>query len=348
MEGHIFIQGEITENYNLYVQEKLDALKDASKIILHVQSPGGSVYGGYKTYHTLRSSGKPIEAIIEGECQSIATFIVLAADRIIARDPSRYMIHNPSAGMQGNAKDLENGASELRKIEQEMAEAYSQKTGRPIGEIKLMMDKETSMTASEAMGYGFIDEVKDKLKAVAFGKTMEKTLLQEIEAFGKKIVEAVKGVSPKANMQELVGKPIQIDGATAPDGTYVVLAGVITEVMEGAPAPMETPEEEARKQRMAALESELAALKASATELETAKAEAETKVTETVTMLGTLQSEFAELKKKTIGSNEPPAQAPVAKKEIAAEKKEEQYQDLKNEIFAKAGLDFILNKQSKN
>ena len=334
MEGHIFIRGEITEDYDLYVQERLDANKDATKIILHVASPGGSVYGGYKTYHTLKSAGKPIEAIIEGECQSIATFIVLAADHIVARDPSRYMIHNPSAGMQGNAKDLENGASELRKIELEMAEAYSQKTGKPIGEIRLMMEKETSLTALEAKNYGFIDEVKDKLKAVAFGKQMEKTLLEEIKAFGDKIAKAL-GVQPKANMAELVGKPIQVDGAAAPDGTYVVLGGVVSEVMESA-MPAQTPEEQAKSERIAALETELASLKASATELETAKAEAETKVAETVTMLGTLQSEFAELRKKTIGNAAPPDAAPVAMKGAKGEKSWDE--QAKDELFALGGL----------
>jgi ATP-dependent protease ClpP protease subunit len=139
MEGHIWIDGVITENYHLEVKRQLQANSQADTIILHIQSPGGSVYAGYNTYHLLKSSGKKIKTIIEGEAQSIATFIALAGDTVEIRKPSVFMIHNPFAGLEGDADKMLNGASELRNIENDMATVYSMKTRIPVEEIKEMM-----------------------------------------------------------------------------------------------------------------------------------------------------------------------------------------------------------------
>ena len=169
-EGHIFLEGVIDSATVEDIKRQLSVNSDADSLVLHISSPGGSVYDGYTIYHHLLSTGKKIKAIIEGQAQSMATFISLAATEIEMREPSVYMIHNPSQGLQGDADMLEGGADELRKIEDEMANAYAEKTKLPVEEIKKMMKKETRMNAFEAVQKGFVDRKVTQLKAVAFGR----------------------------------------------------------------------------------------------------------------------------------------------------------------------------------
>ena len=334
-EGHIYIDGVITDNYHLQVRKQLDNLSDAEKIIVHIQSPGGSVYAGYNTYHVLKSSGKQVEAIIEGECQSIATFISLAADKVIARNPSIYMIHNPWTMIEGDAKSMENGANELRKIEDVMINAYRSKTKLSEEEIRGMMAKETSMTAHEAKKYGFVDEVVDPLKMVAFGKQFK--MHDKLEAFGQKMNDILKEVfgSP-LNMdvplkdgtvvkveaeegEEIVGKMVTINGQPAPAGEHELANGMVIVVDEKGlivekkepKSPAEMMEEENKK-----LKEEIEMLKANnekvVAEKEQVISDVQAKNTKTMEMMAGLQKEFVELKKMTVGNPHPPVSAPVA------------------------------------
>ncbi len=343
-EGHIYIDGIITENYHLQVRKQLENLNDAEKIIVHIQSPGGSVYAGYNTYHVLKSSGKPIEAIIEGECQSIATFISLAADKVTARNPSVYMIHNPYTMLEGDAKTMENGANELRKIEDVMINAYRSKTKMSEEEIRNMMSRETSMTAHEAKKHGFVDEVVDSLKMVALGKIK---MNDKLEAFGQKMNDVLKELfgSP-VNMdvplkdgtvvkveaeegEEIVGKMVTVDGQPAPAGEHELANGMVIVVDEKGvivekkepKSPAEMMEEENKK-----LKEEIEMLKANAqkvvAEKEQVISEIQAKNTKTMEMMAGLQREFVELKKMTVGDPHPPVSAPVAQvKPVSEDKK---------------------------
>lgn len=329
-EGHIYIDGVITDNYHLQVRKQIENLGDAEKIVVHIQSPGGSVYAGYNTYHVLKSSGKPIEAIIEGECQSIATFISLAADKVTARNPSVYMIHNPYTMLEGDAKTMEQGANELRKIEDVMINAYRSKTKMSEDEIRQMMARETSMTAHEAKEYGFVDEVVDPLKMVAFGKQFK--MNDKLEAFGQKMNDVLKELFGPLNMdvplkdgtvvkveveegEDIVGKMATINGQPAPAGEHELASGMvivvdetgmITEKKEPV-SPMTIIEDENKK-----LKEELEMLKAEKMKAEETISEVQAKNTKTMEMMAGLQREFVELKKMTVGNPNPPVAAPVA------------------------------------
>jgi ATP-dependent Clp endopeptidase proteolytic subunit ClpP len=329
-EGHIYIDGIITDNYHLQVRKQLENLNDAEKIVVHIQSPGGSVYAGYNTYHVLKSSGKPIEAIIEGECQSIATFISLAADKVTARNPSVYMIHNPYTMLEGDAKTMEQGANELRKIEDVMINAYRSKTKMSEDEIRNMMARETSMTAHEAKEYGFVDEVVDPLKMVAFGKQIK--MNDKLEAFGQKMNDVLKELFGPLNMdvplkdgtvvkveveegEDIVGKMATVNGQPAPAGEHELASGMIIVVDENGMitekkepvSPAQLMEDENKK-----LKEELEMLKTEKMKADQTISEVQAKNTKTMEMMAGLQREFVELKKMTVGNPNPPVSAPVA------------------------------------
>ncbi len=299
MEGHIWINDVIERDYHLEVKRQMDALKGATSLVVHIQSPGGSVAAGFNTYHVLKAAGKPIKTIIEGEAQSIATFIALAGDTVEIRNPSIFMIHNPWNEIQGDADSLEAGASELRNLQRDLAEAYSRKTGIPIDQIQAMMKKETVMSAQQAVQMKFADRIVEPIRAVALGKSPQNMQTKETSALRRALAAcaAALGMGPMnvdltladGNILQvdgdgdLMGKPAMLNGAPAPDGVYpltdgrsvTVAGGVVTEVKEAAaaapapaappapaPAPVAPPAPSALESRVQALENELASAKA--------------------------------------------------------------------------------------
>lgn len=185
-EGHIWIDEKISNDTYEKVKKDIAFHGDKQQIVLHIASPGGSVYAGYKIFHALKNSQKQIQVLIEGEAQSMASYLAILGTSKIC-NPSRFMIHNPRTGIDGvmTANDMIQGANELIKIEDEMAAGYAQKTGLPIDKIKEMMAKETILSAKEAKELGFVDELIESthLRAVALGKpvTEEEKLLEEIK-----------------------------------------------------------------------------------------------------------------------------------------------------------------------
>ena len=326
-----------------------------------MSSPGGSVYQGYKIYHKLKSLTVPKECIIEGSCMSIATLCALACDKIVALNPSRYMIHLPYMGIEGNSIELENGARELQMIENEMIQAYQAKTKLPEDQLRNMMKEEKYMDADEARQLGFVDEVDNRtLKAVAFGKTRKMKVDKNIfDNLGERIALAFKDVfgnEPKAmEMQTdkgmimidaedgvIEGKPVTIDGQPAPDGDYTmddgkvitVSGGMVAAVKEAAPpAPAPAPEESA-DEKIKKMQEQLASIKAELDAANVAKSETEQKLVAAEAQnakareaMNMIKTEFEDLKKKTIGDPEPPKGPVNHERKPAGEQKPDHWQE---------------------
>jgi len=367
MEGHIWIDGVITENYHLEVKRQLQANAQADTIILHIQSPGGSVYSGYNTYHLLKSSGKKIKTIIEGEAQSIATFIALAGDTVEIRKPSVFMIHNPFAGLEGDADKMLNGASELRNIENDMATVYSMKTRLPIDQIKEMMKKETSMNADQAVQFGFADRAIDPLRMVAIGKPNKMEEVKDTQSIFDELKSKMNAIAESLGIKEVKAEvpaetgieaaPVQPEpkSMVLPEGEYplqdgrvIVIdeMGMIVEVrgtvqqmpepeVEPTPEPMEEKKEPDMADKLAALQAELDALKASATQAKAEAAAATEIATKAVQALG-------DFKKKTVGDDSAPmAGAKFDRTPVSAATTDSEM-EMKKEIFAKLGLSHLI------
>lgn len=341
-EGHIYTNGTIDKDYARDLTAQLAALPlDTEIVVHHISSGGGNVYAGYEGYLKLKEYGKPIRSIIEGQAQSMATFIALAGDKIEMMDPGIFMIHNPyfPDGVTGDADDLDKAKDELRLIETTMAEAYAKKTGKSIDEIKGMMKKTTRMSPYEAKKKGFVDMVIDPNRIAALD-----ALKQEFNEIKNEIMSLFKRSQPAANGPKAValntqdgkilniatednnymGKPATIDGQAASgsytlaDGTTITCtAGVVTEVKPGA-APQETPEQKLQKQ-ITEMQSQLQQLTMAKADQDAkiqaeqaAKIEADklAKITAEKTALETAVAaqakELEELKKQPIGDQNAP------------------------------------------
>ena len=135
-------KGEISAEY---VRNQIDAAKkiNATELKLIINSRGGSVYEGFSIYNDLKDAGIKVTAYIHGFCGSIATLIASAAGYVEMSETAQYMIHNASGGAQGTASEIESTAEALKQIDSILAQNYSNKTGRSVDEIKVLMDKTT-------------------------------------------------------------------------------------------------------------------------------------------------------------------------------------------------------------
>lgn len=341
-DGHIWIDEVIVPETYDYVKKQLAAQAGASKLILHIASPGGSVYDGYKIYHLLKNSGKPIEPIVEGEAQSMASFLAMIGPSTIS-NPSRFMIHNPRSGVEGTSDQMIAGANELIKIENEMAQVYAEKTGLPIERIKEMMAKETVLSADEAVNLGFINKKVDGqfLKAVAIGKPvkkMEKSFIKSaLGVIAQALGQAPTALDLKTNDGKVLnvsspdgmlpGNAATVDGQPA-NGTYMLEDGrmIICEngyvmtVQEAAKAAPAAPVQAAptpapvipaaapvtAEQKLAIVEEELKKIKAEKDAADAAKAIAEAEKLKTATALSTIKTQLEEKMKESVGDPNPP------------------------------------------
>jgi len=231
MEGHIYIYGEITSyqgkdavNYGAVnpreVQDQIQANKEASELVVHINSPGGDVDAGFAIYDILKSSGKNITTHIEGQCYSIATVIALSGSVRRATQNSEFLIHNPWTMAFGNADDVQKTADELRRFEDKIANHYASIADISTEIALEEMKKDTFMDLETAKNYGFITEIVDTVKAVAkFNTNTNNMSTDKKEDFWSQLKAAFKAVEDKPEPKSVTvksaeGKDLVFDDRT--------------------------------------------------------------------------------------------------------------------------------------
>lgn len=161
----------------------LEAL-DVGNITLRINSPGGDVFDGATIYNALRRHPANITARIEGFCASAASYIMLAADKVVMCQLSWLMIHNASWVAIGNAADMRSTAERLDKLDTSMSRVYQQKTGKDAEWIAAELAREAWYTAEEALEHGFIDEIEEDAEREAEEATAAAVANFDPRAFG--------------------------------------------------------------------------------------------------------------------------------------------------------------------
>jgi len=130
-------------------------------VMIYVNSPGGEVTAGLAIYDTMMCLRCPVATFCVGQAASMASLLLAAgaAGKRNALPNARIMIHQPLAGMRGQATDIEIHAREILKARDTINEIYARLTGRPADEIKRDTERDNFMSAAEAKDYGLIDEV---------------------------------------------------------------------------------------------------------------------------------------------------------------------------------------------
>jgi ATP-dependent Clp protease, protease subunit len=160
----VFLQGVVDDtSANLIVAQLLYLQFEDPKadIHLYINSPGGSVTAGMAIYDTMQYVTCDIATYCIGQCASMGAVLLTAGakGKRNALPHSRIMIHQPLAGVQGQATDIDIQAREILRIRDELNRILVHHTGRPVEQIAKDTDRDFFMTAEQAKDYGIVDQV---------------------------------------------------------------------------------------------------------------------------------------------------------------------------------------------
>ena len=166
-ERIIFLTGQINDNVASLVTAQLlflEAEDPKKEIYLYINSPGGLVTAGLGIYDTMQYVKPDISTLCIGQAASMGSFLLSAGKKgkRFSLPNSRIMVHQPSAGFQGQATDIEIHANEVLSLKKRLNEIYSKHTGKAVDEIKSALERDNFMTADAAKSFGLIDEVVEK------------------------------------------------------------------------------------------------------------------------------------------------------------------------------------------
>jgi ATP-dependent Clp protease, protease subunit len=138
--------------------ESVDPDKDIS---IYINSPGGSIYAGLAIYDTMQFIKPDVSTICCGIAMSMGSLLLAggAKGKRMSLPNSRILIHQPSAGFEGQSTDIEIHAREILKTRGRIDEIYAHHTGRPIEEVHRDMERDRFFRPDEAEEYGLIDRI---------------------------------------------------------------------------------------------------------------------------------------------------------------------------------------------
>jgi len=166
-ERIVFVVGPINDTVASLVTAQLLFLESEDpkkEISLYINSPGGLVTAGLGIYDTMQYIKPDINTLCIGQAASMGSFLLAAGSKgkRFSLPNSRIMVHQPSAGFQGQATDIEIHANEVLSLKKRLNEIYSKHTGKSVDEIKVALERDNFMTPESAKEFGLIDKVVDK------------------------------------------------------------------------------------------------------------------------------------------------------------------------------------------
>ena len=166
-ERIVFVVGPINDAIASLVTAQLLFLESEDpkkEISLYINSPGGLVTAGLGIYDTMQYVKPEISTLCIGQAASMGSFLLAAGakGKRFSLPNSRIMVHQPSAGFQGQATDIEIHANEVLSLKKRLNEIYSKHTGKSADEIKSALERDNFMTPDNAKTFGLIDKVVEK------------------------------------------------------------------------------------------------------------------------------------------------------------------------------------------
>ena len=141
--------------------ESQDPDKDIS---IYINSPGGSIYAGLAIYDTMNFIKPDVATICIGIAMSMGSLLLTGGTegKRFALPNSRILIHQPSAGFEGQSSDIEIHMNEILKTRKRVDEIYARHTGQSEDQVHVDMERDRFFTSQQAAEYGLIDRVIDK------------------------------------------------------------------------------------------------------------------------------------------------------------------------------------------
>ena len=166
-ERIVFLVGPVNDSVSTLVTAQLLYLESENpkkEISFYINSPGGLVTSGLGIYDTMQYIKPPVSTLCIGQASSMGSFLLAAGEKgkRFSLPNSRIMVHQPSAGYQGQATDIEIHAKEILALKERLNKIYAKHTKKSEHEIKKALERDNFMTPTEAKDFGLIDDVVEK------------------------------------------------------------------------------------------------------------------------------------------------------------------------------------------
>ena len=168
-ERIVFLVGPVNDAVASLVTAQLLFLESENpkqEINFYINSPGGLVTAGLGIYDTMQYINSPVSTLCIGQASSKGSFLQKKKKKgkRFSLPNSRIMVHQPSAGFQGQATDIQIHAKEIQSLKERLNKIYSKHTGKSVEEIATALERDHFMTADDAKKFGLIDSVVEKRK----------------------------------------------------------------------------------------------------------------------------------------------------------------------------------------
>ena len=168
-ERIVFLVGPVNDSVASLVTAQLLFLESENpkkELNFYINSPGGLVTSGLGIYDTMQYIKSPVSTLCIGQASSMGSFLLAAGEKgkRFSLPHSRIMVHQPSAGFQGQATDIQIHAKEILSLKDRLNQIYSKHTGKSVKDISQALERDKFMTAEEAKEFGLIDSVVEKRK----------------------------------------------------------------------------------------------------------------------------------------------------------------------------------------
>jgi ATP-dependent Clp protease protease subunit len=163
-ERIVFLTGPVYDQVGSLICAQLLYLESDNPnkdISFYINSPGGVVSSGLAIYDTMQYIRSPVSTVCIGMAASMGSLLLTAGakGKRYALPNARIMVHQPSGGAQGQATDIEIQAREILTLRKRLNDIYVHHTGQPLEAIERKLERDSYLSAEEAMEFGLVDEV---------------------------------------------------------------------------------------------------------------------------------------------------------------------------------------------
>jgi ATP-dependent Clp protease protease subunit len=142
----------------------LESENPKKEIAMYINSPGGVVTSGLSIYDTMQYIRCPVSTVCIGQAASMGSLLLAAGEKGMrfSLPNSRIMVHQPSAGFQGQASDIAIHAREILELKARLNEIYVKHCGQPLEKVEAELERDNFMTPARAKDWGLIDTIVEK------------------------------------------------------------------------------------------------------------------------------------------------------------------------------------------
>jgi ATP-dependent Clp protease protease subunit len=207
--------GEDTVSAKQFVDD-LAGLGDVENITVRINSPGGDVFDGITIHNALKNHKATVTAQVDGIAASAASYIAMAADKIVMPSNSFLLIHGASGFSMGNADDMRSVAEDLDRVDKSLTATYASRSKMTQAKVKALMKEDRLMDADEAKTLGFADTVTAPVKMAASYslRLLPKAVADRVRAEAGETGDPDPALPPD---QQPAPQPVPVKPGTAPE-----------------------------------------------------------------------------------------------------------------------------------